>query len=46
GSNGSGSYNWTVPSNLSSGSDYVIRIKSTSNASITDTSDNFFTITK
>jgi len=44
GSNGAGSYNWNVPSNLSSGSDYRIRVTGTSNTSITDTGDNVFTV--
>jgi uncharacterized protein (DUF362 family) len=45
GKNGSGSYAWRVPSNLAKGSDYAIRITSVQNNSITDTSDNYFTIT-
>ncbi len=44
GSNGSGSYIWTIPSDQASGSDYKIRITSTSNSSYTDTSDGNFTI--
>ncbi len=44
GSNGAGSYNWLVPSTQASGSDYKIRITSTSNSSVTDSSDNFFTV--
>ena len=44
GSNGVGSYNWTVPSTQAAGSDYKIRVTSTSNSSVTDTSDNFFTV--
>ena len=44
GSNGAGSYNWTIPSNQASGSDYKISITSTSNTSLTDSSDNFFTV--
>jgi len=44
GSNGVGSYNWTIPSTQASGSDYKIRITSTLNGSVTDISDNFFAI--
>jgi hypothetical protein len=44
GSNGSGSYNWTIPTTQTTGSDYKIRITSTSNSSYTDTSDGNFTI--
>jgi len=44
GSAGSGSYNWAIPSNQTSGSDYSVRITSTSNSSYTDTSDSNFTI--
>ena len=39
-----GSYNWTVPSTQAAGSDYKIKVTSTSNSSVTDTSDNFFTV--
>ncbi len=44
GSNGSGSYNWTIPSTQTTGSDYKVRVTSTTNSSFTDTSDNNFTI--
>ncbi|MDO8094802.1 MAG: peptidoglycan DD-metalloendopeptidase family protein, partial [Candidatus Brocadiales bacterium] len=44
GSNGSGSYNWTIPTTQTTGSDYKVRITSTSNSAYTDTSDNNFTI--
>ena len=44
GSNGTGSYNWTIPAGQTTGSDYKIRITSTSNRSVTDTSNSFFTI--
>ncbi len=44
GTNGIGSYKWTISSTQASGSDYRIRITSTSNSSLTDTSDNFFTV--
>ncbi len=42
GANGSGSYIWTPPLKLKSGSDYKIRITSTSNKQITDTSNANF----
>jgi len=45
GSGGSGSYNWRVPLSQQLGSDYKIRVTSTSNGSYTDTSDNNFSIT-
>ena len=45
GSNGTGSYNWTVPSTQTQGADYKIRITSTMNSSATDTSNAVFTIT-
>ena len=44
GTSGSGSYNWTIPSTQTGGTDYRIRVKSTSNTAITDTSDADFTI--
>src|SRR4030066_1715389 len=44
GSNGAGSYNWTIPSAQASGNDYRIRVTSTSSSSITDTSNGDFTI--
>ena len=44
GSNGVGSYNWTIPSTQAVGADYSIKITSTSNSSVTDTSDAYFTI--
>ncbi len=40
GSNGSGSYGWTVPGSQEAGSDYRIRVTSTSNGAYTDTSNN------
>jgi YD repeat-containing protein len=46
GSGGSGSYNWRIPSNQTQGSDYKIRVTSTSNGSYTDTSNNNFSITR
>ena len=36
-----GSYSWNIPSTQTTGSDYKIRITSTSNTGISDTSDNF-----
>jgi len=44
GSNGTGSYNWTIPSNQTLGTDFRIRITSTANAAYTDTSNGNFTI--
>ena len=35
---------WTIPSTLATGTDYRIRVTSTSNAAITDTSNTYFTI--
>jgi hypothetical protein len=37
----SSSYNWMIPADLAPGSDYQIEVTSTSNSSITDTSDTF-----
>lgn len=44
GSQGTGTYNWTVPSALMVGADYRIKITSTSNADHTDMSNGEFTI--
>ncbi len=44
GSSGSGSYSVTIPSSTPVGSDYKIRVTSTSNAAYTDISDAPFTI--
>jgi len=44
GSSGSGSYSVTIPSSTPVGSDYKIRVTSTSNAAYTDMSDGPFTI--
>jgi len=44
GSGGSGSYNLTLPYNTPLGSDYLIRITSTSNSAWTDMSDDPFTV--
>ena len=41
GSNGTGSVNWKVPLNLPAGSDYQVRVKSTSFSTIQDLSDQF-----
>jgi hypothetical protein len=46
GSGGAGSYNWKIPTNQATGSDYRIRVTSTSNSSYTDTSNNNFTISQ
>ncbi len=46
GSGGSGSYSWRIPANQAQGSDYEIRVTSTSDGSYTDTSNNNFSITK
>ncbi len=41
-----GSYgSWTVPTTLATGTDYRIRITSTTNSAITDTSNNYLSIT-
>ena len=44
GSAGSGSYNWSIPSNQVSGSDYQIKVTSTTNSAYSDISDGIFTI--
>jgi len=36
---------WTIPTTLATGTDYRIRITSTTNAAITDTSNNYLSIT-
>ncbi len=41
----SGTFSWTIPTGLVTGSDYKIRITSTSNSAYTDSVDNTFTIT-
>ncbi len=46
GSSGSGSYKWRIPSSQTSGSDYAVRITSTTNSSVTDDSNGVFTISK
>lgn len=44
GNNGSGSYSWRISRGQSKGSDYRIRITSTTNGAVTDMSDSYFTI--
>ena len=44
GTEGSGSFTWRIPYNQTLGSDYLIRISSTSNPSYTDSSEAPFTI--
>ncbi|MGZ3514919.1 MAG: Ser-Thr-rich GPI-anchored membrane family protein, partial [Thermodesulfobacteriota bacterium] len=44
GPGGSGSRNWTIPANQAPGTDYTIRVTSTTNGAYTDTSDSDFTI--
>jgi len=46
GSGGSGAYTWNIPKNQGTGSNFQIRITSTSNSAFTDTSDGNFSITK
>jgi hypothetical protein len=44
GNGGAGYYYWYIPYNQASGSDYQIRITSTSDYSVTDTGNDVFTI--
>ena len=44
GTGGNGSYNWTIPSSQAGGTDYQVKITSTANSLITDTSNTYFTI--
>jgi hypothetical protein len=44
GTGGSGSFNWSIPSTQVSGSDYQIKVTSTTNAACSDISDSVFTI--
>ncbi len=44
GTGGAGYYNWRIPTTISAGDDYKIRITGTSNSAITDTSDATFSI--
>jgi hypothetical protein len=46
GSGGSGSYNWKISRTQVTGSDYKIRITSTTNSSATDTSNGNFSISQ
>lgn len=46
GTNGSGSYAWKVPLKQTTGTDYKIKITSTTNSLYTDTSNGDFTINK
>ncbi len=45
GSGGRGTYQWTIPSGLTPGADYKVRVTSFSNSAYTDTSDAVFSIT-
>ena len=40
----SGSYSWPIPSGQAAGADYKVRITSTTNSSLYDESNNYFTI--
>ena len=44
GRKGAGSYRWKVPKNQVTGSDYKIKVTSTTNSNYTDTSNENFTI--
>jgi hypothetical protein len=44
GVSGSGSYTWTIPSDLAAGSDYLVSVASTTYGSVSDMSDGYFTI--
>jgi hypothetical protein len=44
GINGTGSYNWRIPASMTTGSDYKIRVTSTSNLSYTDISGVEFSL--
>jgi hypothetical protein len=44
GNNGTGSYAWSLPSTLVTGSDYKVRVTSTTNSSLTSMSQGAFTI--
>jgi len=41
-----GSYNWTIPSTQTAGSNYTIKVTSTTDSTISDTSDGAFSIVK
>ena len=45
GTGGSGSYPWAIPSTQAGGSDYQVKVTSTTNSAYTDTSNANFTIT-
>ena len=45
GSGGSGSYTWTIYSTGTTGSDYKVSVQSTSQTTIKDISNNYFTLT-
>ena len=45
GSGGSGSWNWAIPAIGLVGNDYKVKVRSVSNSSISDSSDNPFTLT-
>jgi hypothetical protein len=40
-----GSFDWTIPTTLTAGSDYKVRIQSVTTSTLRDDSDNFFTLT-
>ena len=44
GSGGSGSYSWPIPADVIAGTDYRVNVTSTSYSSVSDMSDNYFTI--
>ncbi|MDH7578388.1 MAG: Ser-Thr-rich GPI-anchored membrane family protein [Bacillota bacterium] len=46
GTNGQGSYQWTIPASLAAGNDYKIKITSTANSACTDMSDAYFAVVK
>ena len=46
GTDGTGSFNWRIPANQAAGTDYSIRVTSTSDNSYSDTSDSSFIISK
>jgi len=46
GTGGNGSFNWTIPSVQAAGTDYRVRVTSTTNGAYTDTSNANFSITR
>jgi hypothetical protein len=44
GASGNGFYSWTIPATQAAGTDYRIKVTSTSNSNISDTSDTSFSI--